>query len=73
MPRYYCIREEDSSHGSEPVDILLQHFKSDDFKTYVIRKEDWAGWSICNALNNAYEAGRADAMRDLRNFIGVEK
>ena len=73
MPRQYCIREEDSSRGSEPVDILLQHFNSKDFKTYVIHKEDWAGWSICNALNNAYEAGRADAMRDLRNFIGVDK
>lgn len=73
MSREYCIRKEDNGYGSEPCDILLQHFKSDNFRTYAIRKEDWSGYMICNALNNAYEAGRADAMRDLRNFIGIEK
>lgn len=73
MSRHYCIREEDNGYSAEPVDILLQHFKSDDFKTYVIRKEDWSGWKICHALNDAYAAGRAAAMQDLRNFIGVEK
>ena len=72
--RLYCVRTEDDGwRSNEPCDILLQHFKSDDFRTYVIRKEDWTGRTICTALNNAYEAGRADAMRDLRRFIGVEK
>lgn len=73
MTRQYCTREEDNDNGSEPCDILLQHFKSDNFRTYVIRKEEWSGWRIASALNDAYKAGREDAMRDLRNFIGVNK
>lgn len=73
MSRNYCIREEDNGYGPEPCDILLQHFKSDNFRTYAIRKEDWSGHMICNALNSAYEAGRADAMRALRNFMGIKE
>jgi hypothetical protein len=72
MARFYCIREEDN--GYDPCDILLDHgLKDSSFRTYVIRKEDLKPWQICDALNGAYRAGREDAMRDLRNFIGVEK
>jgi hypothetical protein len=72
MTRFYCTREEDSVY--EPCDILLDHgLKDTGFRTYVIRKEDFKPWQICNALNDAYKAGREDAMRDLRNFIGVGK
>ncbi len=72
MEQFYCIREEDN--GCEPCDILLDHgYGHKDFRTYVIRKEDWSGWRIVSALNDAYKTGREDAMRDLRNFIGVEK
>lgn len=72
MPRLYCIRE--GENGYDPCDILLDHgLSSPDFRTYVIREEDLKPWQICKALNDAYEAGRADAMRDLRNFIGVDK
>lgn len=72
MARHYCIREEDN--GYEPCDILLDHgYGSSDFRTYVIRKEDFKPWQVVDALNNAYKQGREDAMRDLRRFIGVEK
>lgn len=74
MPREYCFnRENHTGYGSEPCDILIQHFKSDNFRTIAIRAEEWDAWNICNKLNDAYKAGREDAMRDLRNFIGVEK
>jgi hypothetical protein len=72
MTRFYCIRETDN--GSEPCDILLDHgYGNADFRTYVIRKEDLSPWKIAHELNNAYQAGREEAMRDLRNFIGVGK
>jgi len=72
MTRHYCIREEDN--GYEACDILLDHgYGNPDFRTYAIRKEDLKPWQICDALNNAYKAGREEAFRDLRNFIGVEK
>jgi hypothetical protein len=72
MTRHYCIREEDN--GFESCDILLDHgLNSSDFRTYVIRKEDLKPWQICTALNDAYKAGREEAMRELRNFIGVGK
>ncbi len=70
--RHYCIRETDN--GYEPCDILLDHgLNSPDFRTYVIRREDLSPWKIAHELNNAYQAGREDAMRDLRRFIGAEK
>jgi hypothetical protein len=72
MTRFYCIREEDN--GYEPCDILLDHgYGNKDFRTFVIRKEEFKPWQVADALNNAYKAGREDAMRDLRNFIGVGK
>jgi hypothetical protein len=72
MTRFYCIRETDN--GYEPCDILLDHgLKDPSFRTYIIRKEDLKPWQICTALNDAYKAGREEAFRDLRNFIGVEK
>jgi hypothetical protein len=72
MPRLYWNREDDN--GYEPCDILLDHgLQSPDFRTYVIRKEDLKPWQIVDALNQAYKAGREDAFRDLRNFIGVGK
>jgi len=74
MTRYYCVRTDEEGYGSEPCDILLDHgLKNPDFRTYVLRKENWSGRSICQVLNDAYEAGRAEAMRDLRRFIGAEK
>jgi hypothetical protein len=72
MARFYCIREEDN--GYEPCDILLDHgYGHKDFRTYVIRKEELTPRQICSVLNDAYKIGREDAMRDLRNLIGVEK
>lgn len=72
MSRYYCIRE--TENGYEPCDILMDHgLINPDFRTYAIRKEDLKPWQICDALNNAYKAGREDAMRDLRNFMGISK
>ena len=72
MTKHYCIREEDN--GYEPCDILLDHgYGNPDFRTYAIRKEDLKPWQIVAALNSAYAAGREEAFRDLRNFIGVEK
>jgi hypothetical protein len=72
MTRFYCIRETDN--GYEPCDILLDHgLKDPSFRTYIIRKEDLKPWQICTALNDAYKAGREEAFRDLRNFIGVER
>jgi hypothetical protein len=72
MTKHYCIRE--GENGYDPCDILLDHgYGSSDFRTYVIREEDLKPWHIVSALNSAYTAGREDAMRDLRNFIGVEK
>jgi hypothetical protein len=71
MTRFYCVRETDN--GYEPCDILLDHgLKDPSFRTYVIRKEDLKPWQICSALNDAYKAGREEAMRDLRNFIGIK-
>jgi hypothetical protein len=71
MTRHYCIRE--GENGYDPCDILLDHgLKSPDFRTYVIREEDLKPWQICKALNDAYDAGREDAMRDLRQFIGIK-
>jgi hypothetical protein len=72
MTRHYCIRQ--GENGYEPCDILLDHgYGSEDFRTYVIRKEDLKPWYIVDALNHAYKKGREDAMKDLRSFIGVEK
>ena len=72
MSKHYCIRE--GENGYDPCDILLDHgLNNTDFRTYVIREEDLKPWQIVTALNDAYKAGREDAMRDLRNFIGVGK
>jgi hypothetical protein len=72
MERFYCIRE--GENGYEPCDILLDHgYGNSDFRTYVIRKEDLVPWQICSALNSAYKAGREDAMRDLRRFMGIKE
>ncbi len=74
MGRYYCFNEkEHTGYGPTTCNILIQHFKSDDFRTVAIREDEWSAWNLCSALNNAYEAGRQDAMRDLRNFMGIEK
>jgi hypothetical protein len=72
MERFYCFNEE--NNGYEPCDILLDHgLKDSGFRTYVIRKEDLVPWQICSALNSAYKAGREDAMRDLRRFMGIKE
>jgi len=70
MTRFYCVRDTDNS--SAPCDILMDHgLKNPEFRTYVIRKEDLYPWKIAHELNNAYQAGREDAMRDLRNLLGI--
>ena len=69
--RHYCTREEDN--GYEPCDILLDHgLGSPDFRTYVIRKEDFKPWQVVDALNNAYKQGREDAMASLRRMMGIK-
>jgi hypothetical protein len=59
--------------GYNPADILLQHYEDDKWRTIVISEDDLKPWKIAEALNNAYEAGKKDAMRNLRMMIGVEK
>ena len=69
---FYTINH-DENNGYDPCDILLQHYEDDQWKTIAIRAEDLKPWNICEALNNAYKAGKADAMRNLRLMIGVDK
>ena len=69
---FYTINH-DENNGNEPCDILLQHYENDQWKTVVIRADDLQPWKICQALNSAYEAGKQDAMRNLRYMIGIEK
>ena len=74
MSRHYCVRTDEDGYGPTPCDILLDHgLKNPDFRTFVIREEHWSGRAICQALNDAYEAGRSEAMRDLRRFMGIDK
>lgn len=70
---YQFNHEENNGYISEPCDILVQHYKSDNFRTISIRKEEWNAWKICEALNHAYKVGREDAMSDLRRMIGADK
>lgn len=70
--REYMI-DHTNEKGYEPCDILVRHYKSDNFRTIVIAKDDLVPWKIVSALNSAYDAGRKDAMRDLRYFMGIEK
>lgn len=75
MSREYCYNTE-LSNGHEPTAILLRHFKSDDFRTIVLSKEDFetlAPWKLCCLLQDAFEAGQADAKRQIRNVLGIEK
>lgn len=61
--------------GFEPADILCQHYDDDKFRTVVLDADDLKGmapWKLCSLLNEVYRSGRADAMSDLRNFIGVK-
>jgi hypothetical protein len=61
--------------GNEPCNILIQLYENENFRAVAIRKEDlesFDAWRLCQALQNAYEAGRKDAMSDLRNLIGVK-
>jgi hypothetical protein len=69
---YYTFNEKENN-GYEPCDILLQHYDSDEWRSIVIRADELKPWNICIALNSAYEAGKRDAMRNLRLMIGVEK
>lgn len=62
-----------TGNGHDPGDILLQHYDDDQWRTIVIREDELVPWKIANALNNAYEAGKKDAMRNLRNMIGIDK
>jgi hypothetical protein len=66
----------DENNGYSSCDILVQYYDSEQFKAVAIRKEDMENmdaWRMCNALQRAYDAGREDAMRDLRMLIGVQK
>ena len=69
--RTYTFNSENNS-GYEPCDILLQHYPGETWRTIVLSKEDFETlrpWQLCSLLNNAYEAGRKDAMADLRTMI----
>lgn len=71
---YYCYNEKENS-GSDPCDILLQLYPDDGFRTLVMRQEDFEHlkpWELCMLLNRAREAGREDAMRDVRDLLGVK-
>lgn len=69
---FYTINY-DKNNGYDPCDILLQHYDDEEWRTIVIRAEELKPWKICDALNNAYEAGKKDAMRNLRYMMGIEK
>lgn len=58
--------------GHNPGDILVQYYEDDKWRTIVIREDELVPWKIANALNSAYEAGKKDAMRNLRMMIGVD-
>ena len=73
MYKHYYTFNTEENNGYEPCDILLQHYNDDKWKTIVIREDELKPYQICNALNNAYEAGKKDAMRNLRYMMGIEK
>lgn len=60
------------NNGYDPCDILLQHYPEEIWRTIVLSKEDFENlqpWKFCSLLNDAYEQGRKDAMKDLRTMI----
>jgi len=73
--RTYTFDHKNHSGYGEPCNILIQLYEDENFKAVAIRKEDlqsFDAWHLCQALQNAYEAGRKDAMNDLRDLIGVK-
>lgn len=72
--RQYTYNHKDNT-GYAPCDILVQYYESEEFRGVILRKDDFeelAPWKLCTLLQAAYDAGRDDAMRDLRIMIGVK-
>lgn len=74
--RTYTFNHKEHSGYGEPCNILVQYYESEEFKAVALRADDlksFDAWHLCRALQSAYDAGREDAMRDLRMLIGVQK
>jgi hypothetical protein len=75
LNRKYCYDEE-AGTGVDACDILLHHFPGDDWRSLVLRKEDFKNltpWKIVELLNRAYDLGRSDAQHDIRTVLGVKE
>jgi len=74
--RTYTFNHKEHNGYDTPCNILVQYYESEEFKAVAVRAEDFErfdAWRMCQVLQNAYDAGREDAMRDLRMLIGVQK
>lgn len=71
--RYYNYfnQTEEKPTGSEPCDIYLR-YSSIDYWNVLLNKSEFENLTpmkLCSILNDAYMAGRKDAMTDLRSMI----
>lgn len=74
--RTYTFDREKSTGYGEPCNILVQYYESEQFRTVAMRAEDFErfdAWHMCQVLQNAYDAGREDQLRDIRMMLGVGK
>lgn len=62
-----------NGNGYDAGDILLQLYEDDNWRTVVLCDDELKPCKIAQALNSAYEAGKKDAMRDLRMTIGLNE
>jgi hypothetical protein len=61
--------------GSEPADILVQHYNDEGFRTILLDEEDFkrlVPWKLCALLTDAYESGYKDAKADIRNVLEIK-
>lgn len=75
LNRTYTFNREKYNGYGEPCNILIQLYDNEDFRAVALRKEDFErfdAWRMCEALQNAYDAGKKDAMSNLRELIGAK-
>lgn len=71
--RKYLYRD---GNGHQPSDILVELYGDSAWRLTVLQEEDIGNmvpWKICNALQNAYQAGREDAKKDIRLALGINE